>query len=185
MGKGLRWVHVSGQALDGSGKGARIFRMVQYPSRPMSGTLFVVATPIGNLEDITLRALRVLREADLIAAEDTRRTAKLLAHYAIATPSVSFHEHNARSRVSQLLGRLEANANVALVTDAGMPGVSDPGVELVRAALEKGIAVDVIPGASAPLTAAVASGFPLEPFTILGFPPAKGKARTAWFQSVS
>jgi 16S rRNA (cytidine1402-2'-O)-methyltransferase len=154
-------------------------------SRLMSGTLFVVATPIGNLEDITLRALRVLREADLIAAEDTRRTAKLLAHYAIATPSVSFHEHNTRSRLSQLLSRLEGNANIALVTDAGMPGVSDPGVELVRAALEKGIPVDVIPGPSAPLTAAVASGFPLEPFTILGFPPVKGKARTAWFQGVS
>ena len=151
----------------------------------MSGTLFVVATPIGNLEDITLRALRVLREADLIAAEDTRRTAKLLAHYAISTPSVSFHEHNTRSRLSQLVGRLEANANVALVTDAGMPGVSDPGVELVRAALEKGIAVDVIPGASAPLTAAVASGFSLEPFTIFGFPPVKGTARKEWLGQVS
>ena len=151
----------------------------------MSGTLFVVATPIGNLEDITLRALRVLREADLIAAEDTRRTAKLLTHYAISTPSVSFHEHNTRSRLSQLLGRLEANANVALVTDAGMPGVSDPGVELVRAALEKGIAVDVIPGASAPLTAAVASGFPLEPFTIFGFPPVKGTARKEWLAQIS
>jgi 16S rRNA (cytidine1402-2'-O)-methyltransferase len=154
-------------------------------SRLMSGTLFVVATPIGNLEDITLRALRVLREADLIAAEDTRRTAKLLAHYAIPTPSVSFHEHNTRSRLSQLLSRLEANAKIALVTDAGMPGVSDPGVELVRAALDKGIAVDVIPGPSAPLTAAVASGFPLDPFTILGFPPVKGKARTLWFEHLA
>ena len=151
----------------------------------MSGTLFVVATPIGNLEDITLRALRVLREADLIAAEDTRRTAKLLAHYAIPTPSVSFHEHNTRARLSQLLSRLEADGKIALVTDAGMPGVSDPGVELVRAAIARGIAVDVIPGPSAPLTAAVASGFPLEPFTILGFPPVKGKARTTWFEHLA
>ena len=151
----------------------------------MSGTLFVVATPIGNLEDITLRALRVLREVDLIAAEDTRRTAKLLAHYAIPTPSISFHAHNTRSRLSQLLARLEGNEAVALVTDAGMPGVSDPGVELVRAALDRGIPVDVIPGPSAPLTAAVASGFPLDPFTILGFPPVKGRARTAWFEQVA
>lgn len=151
----------------------------------MSGTLFVVATPIGNLEDITLRALRVLREVNLIAAEDTRRTAKLLAHYAIPTPSVSFHEHNTRSRLSQLLARLEGNETVALVTDAGMPGVSDPGVELVRAALERGIAIDVIPGPSAPLTAAVASGFPLDPFTIFGFPPVKGRARTAWLEHVA
>lgn len=151
----------------------------------MSGTLFVVATPIGNLEDITLRALRVLREADLIAAEDTRRTAKLLAHYAIPTPSVSFHEHNTRTRLSQLLSRLEGDAKIALVSDAGMPGVSDPGVELVRAAIARGIEVDVIPGPSAPLTAAVASGFPLEPFTILGFPPVKGKARPMWFEHLA
>ena len=151
----------------------------------MSGTLFVVATPIGNLEDITLRALRVLREVDLIAAEDTRRTAKLLTHYAIPTASISFHEHNTRSRLSQLLARLEGNASVALVTDAGMPGISDPGVELVQAALERGITVDVIPGASAPLTAAVASGFPLDPLTIFGFPPVKGRARTEWLEQVA
>jgi len=151
----------------------------------MSGTLFVVATPIGNLEDITLRALRVLREVDLIAAEDTRRTAKLLTHYAIPTPSISFHEHNTRSRLSQLLARLEGHGTVALVTDAGMPGVSDPGVELVRAALARGIMVDVIPGPSAPLTAAVASGFPLEPFTVFGFPPVKGRARTLWLEQVA
>ena len=151
----------------------------------MSGTLFVVATPIGNLEDITLRALRVLREVDLIAAEDTRRTGKLLAHYAIPTPSISFHAHNTRLRLPQLLARLEGNETVALVTDAGMPGVSDPGVEFVRAALDRGIPIDVIPGPSAPLTAAVASGFPLDPFTILGFPPVKGRARTAWFEQVA
>ena len=149
------------------------------------GTLFVVATPIGNLEDITLRALRVLREADVIAAEDTRRTAKLLAHHAIPTSTVSFHEHNSRSRIPQLLSRLRAGQRVALVTDAGTPGVSDPGVELVKACIDAGVPVDPIPGASAPLTAAIASGFPLDPLTILGFPPSKAKDRTAWFSSVS
>ena len=150
-----------------------------------AGTLAVVATPIGNLEDITLRALRVLREADVIAAEDTRRTARLLAHHAIQTPTVSFHEHNSRSRLPQLIARLEAGEAVALVTDAGTPGVSDPGVELVRACVEKGIPIDPIPGASAPLTAAVAAGFPLAPFTILGFPPVRGKDRIYWFKAAS
>jgi 16S rRNA (cytidine1402-2'-O)-methyltransferase len=146
----------------------------------MSGTLFVVATPIGNLEDITLRALRVLREADLIAAEDTRRTAKLLAHYSISTPTLSFHEHNTRTRIPQLLTRLEAGAGVALVTDAGTPGISDPGSALIEACWEKGIAIDPVPGASAPLAAAVASGFPLDPLTIFGFAPARAKDRKAW-----
>lgn len=151
----------------------------------MSGTLFVVATPIGNLEDITLRALRVLRDANVIAAEDTRRTARLLAHHAIATPTISFHEHNTRTRMPQLLARLAAGENVALVTDAGTPGVSDPGLELVRACVEQGIAIDPVPGASAPLTAAVAAGFPLAPFTFLGFPPYKAKDRTGWFTTAS
>lgn len=147
----------------------------------MSGTLFVVATPIGNLEDITLRALRVLREADVIAAEDTRRTAKLLAHYSIATSSLSFHAHNTRSRIPQLLARLERGEVVALVSDAGTPGISDPGIELIQACWDKGITVDPIPGASAPLAAAVASGFPLEPLTIFGFVPARAKDRKAWW----
>lgn len=146
----------------------------------MPGTLFVVATPIGNLEDITLRALRVLREADLIAAEDTRRTANLLAHYSIASPTISFHEHNTQSRIPQLLTRLEAGAAVALVTDAGMPGISDPGVELVRVCWERGITIDPVPGACAPVTAAVASGFPVRPLTILGFVPVLAKDRKAW-----
>ena len=147
----------------------------------MPGTLFVVATPLGNMEDVTFRALRVLREADLIAAEDTRRTARLLSHYAIATPSTSFHQHNVRARLPQLLSRLEAGNNIALVTDAGTPGVSDPGVELVNACVEARITVDPIPGPSAPLTAAVASGFPLIPLTILGFPPRRSKDRKNWF----
>ncbi len=146
----------------------------------MPGTLFVVATPIGNLEDITLRALRVLREADVIAAEDTRRTANLLAHYSIATPTVSFHEHNTRTRIPQLLTRLKAGAAVALVTDAGTPGISDPGCELVRSCWEKGITIDPVPGACAPLAAAVASGFPLESLTVFGFIPVRSKDRNRW-----
>jgi len=151
----------------------------------MSGTLYVVATPIGNLEDITLRALRVLREVAVIAAEDTRRTARLLAHHAIPTKSVSYHEHNTRSRLPQLLRRLEAGESVALVTDAGTPGVSDPGLELVQACVELGIPVDPVPGASAPLTALIGSGFPLVPFTMYGFAPNRSKARTKWLSDVA
>jgi 16S rRNA (cytidine1402-2'-O)-methyltransferase len=148
----------------------------------MSGTLFVVATPIGNLEDITLRALRVLREADVIAAEDTRRTSKLLTHYSISTPTLSFHEHNTRTRLPQVLARLERGENVALVSDAGTPGISDPGVELIQGCWMKGFAVDPIPGASAPLAAAVASGFPLDPLTIFGFIPSRSKPRKEWLE---
>ena len=149
------------------------------------GTLFVVATPIGNLEDISLRALRVLREADVIAAEDTRRTRKLLARHAIATPTLSFHAHNSRGRTPQLLARLATGASVALVTDAGTPGVSDPGVEMVRAAVEAGIPVDPVPGASAPLAALVGSGFPMERVTLLGFPPVRSKDRYNWLNDLS
>jgi 16S rRNA (cytidine1402-2'-O)-methyltransferase len=150
----------------------------------MSGTLSVVATPIGNLEDITLRALRVLREATVIAAEDTRRTAGLLAHHGIPTPTVSFHEHNARTRLPQLLARLQAGEHVALVTDAGTPGVSDPGVELVEACIRAGILVDPIPGPTAPLTAAIASGFPLNPLTMYGFPPHRASDRSKWMRDL-
>src|SRR5687768_6739073 len=142
-----------------------------------AGTLFVVATPIGNLEDVTLRALRVLREVELIAAEDTRRTARLLAHHGIQTPTLSYHEHNARGRIPQLLDRLLAGASVAIVTDAGTPGVSDPGAELVRACVGAGIAIDPVPGVSAPLAAVIASGFPVIPLTICGFAPSKSKER--------
>jgi len=151
----------------------------------MSGTLYVVATPIGNLEDITLRALRVLREVDAIAAEDTRRSARLLGHHGIATKTVSFHEHNARARVPQLISRLEAGESVAIITDAGTPGVSDPGLELVKEAIERGIRVDPIPGASAPLAALIASGFEMVPFTVFGFAPNKAKARIQWLDEIS
>jgi 16S rRNA (cytidine1402-2'-O)-methyltransferase len=152
---------------------------------PMSGTLYVVATPIGNLEDITLRALRVLREATVIAAEDTRRTARLLAHHAISTRMISFHQHNVRTRLPELLERLRRGETVALVTDAGTPGISDPGVELVRTCIDNGVLVDPLPGPSASLAAAVASGFPLDPLTICGFSPIRSNDRVGWFRSLA
>jgi 16S rRNA (cytidine1402-2'-O)-methyltransferase len=151
----------------------------------MPATLHVVATPIGNLEDITLRALRVLREVTLIAAEDTRRTAKLLAHHGISTPTLSFHEHNAHDRIPQLLARLEAGDAVAVVTDAGTPGVSDPGAELVHACVTADIPVDPVPGASAPLTAVMASGFPVVPLLVHGFAPSRLKDRITFLQTIS
>ena len=147
----------------------------------MPGLLSVVATPIGNLEDITLRALKVLRAADVVAAEDTRQTGKLLRHHGIKGRTLSFHAHNTRARLPQLIERLSAGSRIALVTDAGTPGVSDPGVELVQACRSHGIAVEVIPGPSAPIAAAVASGFPMEPLTAFGFPPIRSKDRTEWF----
>jgi 16S rRNA (cytidine1402-2'-O)-methyltransferase len=151
----------------------------------MSGTLFVVATPIGNLEDVTLRALRVLREVDLIAAEDTRRTAKLLSHHGIATSTMSFHAHNTRGRIPQLLARLRGGQSIALVSDAGTPGVSDPGEELIKACIEENITVDPIPGATAPLAAVVASGFPVLPLSIFGFAPNKQSERRTWLAAIA
>jgi len=148
------------------------------------GILFLVATPIGNLEDISLRAIRVLREADLIAAEDTRHTAKLLHHYDIRRPTTSLHEHNEEQKARALVGRLLGGARVALVTDAGTPAVSDPGYRLVRAAIDAGIRVEAIPGPSAVLAALVASGLPTDGFVFAGFPPPKAAARRAWFEAV-
>ena len=136
------------------------------------GTLYLVATPIGNLEDITLRALRVLREVPLIAAEDTRRTRKLLTHYEIKTPLVSYHEHSKAARSEQLLDKL-AEHDLALVTDAGTPGISDPGFGLVQSALAAGWQVVPIPGPSAPLAALVASGLPADRFLFVGYLPRK------------
>ncbi len=151
----------------------------------MSGTLFVVATPLGNMEDVTLRALRVLREVDLIAAEDTRRTARLLSHYAISTPFDQLPStQRSDASASPAVAARRRGSNVALVTDAGTPGVSDPGVELVDACINAQIPVDPIPGASAPLAAAVASGFPLIPLTIFGFPPRRSKDRKSWFSEI-
>jgi 16S rRNA (cytidine1402-2'-O)-methyltransferase len=147
-------------------------------------TLFVVATPIGNLEDITLRALRTLREVKLIAAEDTRKTRKLLTHYDIKTPMTSYHEHNKRAKLNYILNYLN-DADVAIVSEAGMPGMSDPGYDLIVAAQEKNIPVVPIPGPSAVITALVVSGLPADRFTYIGFLPNKTKARLELLKSVA
>jgi 16S rRNA (cytidine1402-2'-O)-methyltransferase len=134
-----------------------------------SGKLFIVGTPLGNLEDISLRALRVLKEADLIAAEDTRVTRKLLSHYAIPTPLIAFHQHSSTNRLQQIIGELKGGKNIALVTDAGMPGISDPGEELAAACIAAGIALEPIPGPSALITALAVSGLPTKEFIFVGF----------------
>ena len=150
-----------------------------------SGTLFLVATPIGNLEDVTLRALRILRTADLVAAEDTRHTAKLLTHYDIRTPTPSLHEHNEHEKVPALVARLLCGATIALVTDAGTPSVSDPGFRLASAAIAARVRVEAIPGASAVLAALVASGLPTDAFVFAGFAPPKSTARQGWFTALA
>ncbi|MBE9166351.1 16S rRNA (cytidine(1402)-2'-O)-methyltransferase [Pleurocapsales cyanobacterium LEGE 06147] len=142
------------------------------------GILYLVGTPIGNLEDITLRAIRILKEVDLIAAEDTRRTGKLLQHLQIKTPQISYHQHNQTERTEELLARLQTGEAIALVTDAGMPGISDPGYEIVKAAIASGISVVPIPGVTAAITALTASGLPTDRFAFEGFLPAKGKQRS-------
>jgi 16S rRNA (cytidine1402-2'-O)-methyltransferase len=143
----------------------------------MPGTLYLVATPIGNLEDITLRALRILKEVSLIACEDTRQTVKLLNHFLIDRPTISYHEHNERERAPYLIERLMAGESIALVSDAGTPIISDPGYLLTRAALEKSINVVALPGASALLTALIASGLPAREFHFVGFLPHRGGER--------
>jgi len=148
------------------------------------GALYLVATPIGNLEDITMRALRILREARLIAAEDTRHTRKLLTHFAITTPTISYHEHSPLERQERLLAEL-AQGDVALVSDAGTPAISDPGQELVRAALAAGYPVVPIPGAVAAITALIASGLPTDQFTYLGFLPRRPQERRAALAAVA
>ena len=150
---------------------------VGYSKLHMPGTLYVVGTPIGNLEDITFRAVRVLREARWIACEDTRQTHKLLDHYGIETPALSYHEHNEAERAEELAAKLLAGDSVALVSDAGMPLISDPGYRLVRAAIDGGIPVVAIPGASAAVTALAAAGLPTDAFRFCGFLPAKAGQR--------
>jgi 16S rRNA (cytidine1402-2'-O)-methyltransferase len=150
----------------------------------MPGTLFVVATPIGNLEDVTARAIRVLRESALIAAEDTRRTAHLLARYGITTPTTSLHEHNEFRKTGSLIDRLQDGQHIALVSDAGTPAVSDPGQRLISAAIDAGIRVEPIPGPSAVLAALTVSGLPTDTFAFLGFPPTRSKDRNEWLESV-
>jgi 16S rRNA (cytidine1402-2'-O)-methyltransferase len=145
----------------------------------MPGSLYVIATPIGNLEDITLRALRLLGEVDLIACEDTRHTRKLLAHYQISRPTVSYHEHNERERTAELIARLKAGLSIALVSDAGTPLVSDPGYALVQEAIAQAIQVVPVPGASALVAALAASGLPTGEFHFAGFLPSKASQRRA------
>ncbi len=149
------------------------------------GTLYVVGTPIGNLEDVTLRALRVLREADLIACEDTRRTRVMLGRHGIATPLVSYHEHNERRRAPELVRRLLSGETVALVSDAGMPTVSDPGVQLVTQSIEAGVPVVPIPGPSAVTAALSVSGLPSDRFLFLGFLPRSRAARRRALEEVA
>ena len=145
----------------------------------MSGTLFLVATPIGNLEDITQRALRVLNEVGLIACEDTRHTRKLLNHYGINTPTTSYHEHNEKAKAAELLEKLRSGSSIAVVSDAGTPGISDPGFRIVKLALENEIKVVPVPGPVALISALIVSGFPTDEFFFGGFLPARsGQRRT-------
>ena len=146
----------------------------------MPGILYVVATPIGNLEDVTLRALRVLREVAVIAAEDTRRTARLLQHYSISTPTTSLHEHNERQKSASLVQRMKAGESIALVSDAGTPVVSDPGAHLVATAHAAGVRVEPIPGASASIAALSASGITGSEVLFVGFPPNRSSDRKKW-----
>jgi len=150
----------------------------------LTPALYLVATPIGNLEDITLRALRVLKEADLIAWEDTRQTQKLLNHYSVSTRTVSYHEHNEMTRARELVLELERGARVALVTDAGMPGISDPGFRLISLAIRHHVQVVPIPGPSAFLAALVASGLPTDSFRFSGFLPQKSGQRRQLLESI-
>ncbi len=150
-----------------------------------SSTLYLVGTPIGNLGDMTMRAVRVLRDVDTIAAEDTRHTGKLLHHFEIKTPQISYHQHNERQRIPELISQLQAGKSIALVTDAGMPGISDPGYLIVAACVAAGIRVVPIPGVTAVITAVSASGLPSDRFAFEGFLPVKGQERIDRLQSVS
>jgi len=150
----------------------------------MPGTLYVVATPIGNLEDVTARALRVLKEVAVIAAEDTRRTAHLLARYAITTSMTSLHEHNEARKTPAIVARLAGGESVALASDAGTPLISDPGRHLIQAAVAEGIRIEPIPGPSAIVTALSAAGASTGIFTFLGFPPTRSKDRISWLESL-
>jgi 16S rRNA (cytidine1402-2'-O)-methyltransferase len=155
------------------------------PETALAAGLYLVATPIGNLGDITLRALDILKRADRIACEDTRQTQKLLNHFQIATPTVSCHEHNERQRASELLDALKAGGRIALVSDAGMPGISDPGAWLAAEAIAAGVPVVPIPGANAALSALVASGLPTGEFLFLGFLPEKAGARRSRLEDLA
>jgi 16S rRNA (cytidine1402-2'-O)-methyltransferase len=150
----------------------------------MPGTLYIIATPIGNLEDITLRAIRTLKDVDIIAAEDTRHTQTLLRHFTINTPLTSYHDHNERAKTGQVVARLERGESVALVSDAGTPGISDPGYRLVLAATRLGIRVVPIPGPTALIAAFSASGLPTDGFNFRGFLPARKRERRSKLQEL-
>ncbi len=150
-----------------------------------TGTLYIVGTPIGNLEDTTFRTIKTLQKVDLIAAEDTRHTSKLLQHFQIQTPQISYHQHNQQTRIPELIEKLNQGKTIALVTDAGMPGISDPGYELVAACVEANISVVPIPGVSASITALSASGLPTNKFIFIGFLPTKSKLRQQELESLS
>ncbi|MCL2930999.1 MAG: 16S rRNA (cytidine(1402)-2'-O)-methyltransferase [Trichodesmium sp. MAG_R03] len=150
-----------------------------------SGILYIVGTPIGNLEDTTFRTIKTLQKIDLIAAEDTRHTSKLLQHFQIQTPQLSYHQHNEQSRIPELIEKLNKGKTIALVTDAGMPGISDPGYELVKACVEANISVVPIPGVSASITALCASGLPTNKFIFIGFLPTKIKLREELLEKLS
>jgi len=150
-----------------------------------SGTLYIVGTPIGNLEDTTFRAIKTLQEVDLIAAEDTRHTSKLLQHFQILTPQLSYHQHNEQSRIPELIEKLNQGKAIALVTDAGMPAISDPGYELVKVCVEVNISVVPIPGVTASITALCASGLPTNKFIFIGFLPTKIKLREEQLEKLS
>jgi 16S rRNA (cytidine1402-2'-O)-methyltransferase len=155
------------------------------PLPPLTpGTLYLVATPIGNLEDITLRALRVLRECDVVAAEDTRRTGQLLKHFNISKPLLSYFQFNEAKRSEEIIGRLGRGEKIALVTDAGSPGISDPGERVVKAAITAGFRVESVPGASALVAALTASGLPTEEFHFVGFLPHKSGQRRNKLESL-
>jgi 16S rRNA (cytidine1402-2'-O)-methyltransferase len=153
-------------------------------SEPKPRTLYIVGTPIGNLEDMTFRAVRVLQSVDIIAAEDTRHTGKLLHHFQVKTPQISYHEHNSTSRIPELLQKLEDGKAIALVSDAGMPGISDPGYELVKACVDAGFDVVPIPGANAAITALSAGGLPTDKFVFEGFLPPKLQQRREYLESL-
>lgn len=153
--------------------------------RDSKGVLYIVATPIGNLDDITLRALKILKQVELVAAEDTRRTGILLRHFGIETAILSVHEHNEHARIERIVSQLGKGQSVALVTDAGTPGISDPGAALVAAIRGAGFRVEAIPGASAVVAAISASGISSQGFTFLGFPPIRLKDRKIWFGQLS
>src|SRR5271166_2982424 len=174
-----------GRKVDGPDEAEPEIVQARKPSALGPGpALYLVATPIGNLEDITLRALRVLKEVDVIACEDTRQTQKLLNHYGITTRTVSYHEHNEMTRAAELVKDLQEGTSVALVTDAGMPGISDPGFRLISLAIRHHLPVVPIPGASAFLAALVAGGLPTDSFRFSGFLPAKSGERRAALEAI-